>query len=286
MTEETEIIQRVLQGDTESFALLVHRYQGPVVRMVRNLTGDVQACEDLAQEVFLATFAGLRRFDPARSRFSTWLFTITRNKCINAMKKRRPVPMRQPPQRGSLFEAFRVPAASEYPNIVPDDRILANKTAYRKADPEVGDVVLFRPPTESWRIHYIKRIVALGGETVEIKDGVLYVNDKPLPRRQIGSGSTQIRGQNGSAQTLSGEVFAETNGSETYKIFLTTAPPKTAKDFPKTTVPPHHCFVLGDNRNCSLDSRHFGPIPYAAIEARVDYIYWPVDTWARFGRLH
>jgi len=99
MTEETEIIQRVLQGDTESFALLVHRYQGPVVRMVRNLTGDVQACEDLAQEVFLATFAGLRRFDPARSRFSTWLFTITRNKCINAMKKKRPVPMRQPPQR-------------------------------------------------------------------------------------------------------------------------------------------------------------------------------------------
>lgn len=188
--------------------------------------------------------------------------------------------------RSSLFEAFRVPAASEYPNIVPDDRILANKTAYRKADPEVGDVVLFRPPTESWRIHYIKRIVALGGETVEIKDGVLYVNDKPLPRRQIGSRSTQIRGQDGSAQTLSGEVFAETNGSETYKIFLTTAPPKTAKDFPKTTVPPHHCFVLGDNRNYSLDSRHFGPIPYAAIEARVDYIYWPVDTWARFGRLH
>jgi len=188
--------------------------------------------------------------------------------------------------RSSLFEAFRVPAASEYPNIVPGDRILANKTAYRKADPEVGDVVLFPPPTGNWRIHYVKRIVALGGETVEIKDGVLHVNDKPLPQRKIGAGSTQIRGQNGAPQTIAGDVFAETNGSATYKVFLTPAPPEAAKDFAKTTVPQHHCFVLGDNRNYSLDSRHFGPIPYAAIEARVDYIYCPVDTWARFGRLH
>jgi len=99
MTEETKIIQRVLQGETESFALLVQQYQGPVVRMVRNLTGDAQACEDLAQEVFLAAFAALARFDPARSRFSTWLFTITRNKCINAMKKKRPVSLEQPAQR-------------------------------------------------------------------------------------------------------------------------------------------------------------------------------------------
>jgi len=188
--------------------------------------------------------------------------------------------------RSSLFEAFRVPAASEYPNITPGDRILANKTAYRKADPEVGDVVLFRPPTGNWRIHYVKRIVALGGESVEIKDGVLYINDKPLPRRQIRSASTQVRGQNGSVETLSGEVLAETNGSATYKTFLTADPSEAAKDFARITVPQHHCFVLGDNRNYSLDSRHFGPIPYAAIEARVDYVYWPVDTWTRFGRLH
>ena len=101
MTEETEIIQRVLQGETENFELLVQRYQGPVVHMVWNLTGDAQAGEDLAQEVFLAAYAGLGRFDPARSRFSTWLFTITRNKCINAMKKKRPVSMGQPPERCS-----------------------------------------------------------------------------------------------------------------------------------------------------------------------------------------
>jgi signal peptidase I len=187
--------------------------------------------------------------------------------------------------RSSLFEAFRVPAASEYPNIVPGDRILANKMAYGKADPEVGDIALFRPPDGNWRTHYVKRIVALGGETVEMKDGVLYVNGEPLPRRQIGSGSMQIRGENGATRTVSGEVFTEVNGSATYKIFLAANPPEAANDFAKTTVPEYHCFVLGDNRNYSLDSRHFGPVPYAAIEARVDYIYWPVDTWARFGRL-
>ncbi|MBN2132515.1 MAG: sigma-70 family RNA polymerase sigma factor [Sedimentisphaerales bacterium] len=113
MTEETEIIQRVLQGETESFAALVQRYQGPVVRMVRNLTGDAQACEDLAQEVFLAAYAKLETFDPARSRFSTWLFTITRNKCINTMKKKRPVAMGQPPQGCSRHSPDECAAKNE-----------------------------------------------------------------------------------------------------------------------------------------------------------------------------
>jgi signal peptidase I len=51
-------------------------------------------------------------------------------------------------------------------------------------------------------------------------------------------------------------------------------------------VPAYHCFVLGDNRNRSQDSRHFGPIPYAAITGRADYVYWPADTPRRFGSLH
>jgi len=101
MTEETDIIQRVLQGDTEVFAALVQRYQKPVARMVRNLTCDGQACEDLAQEVFLAAYAKLGTFDPARSRFSTWLFTITRNRCINAMKKKRPATVGKLPEKCS-----------------------------------------------------------------------------------------------------------------------------------------------------------------------------------------
>jgi RNA polymerase sigma-70 factor (ECF subfamily) len=90
MTDEPHIIQRVLDGDTESFRLLVEHYERPVASMIRNVTGDAQSCEDLAQDVFLAAFAQLKTFDPARSRFSTWLLTIARNKSINMLKKKRP----------------------------------------------------------------------------------------------------------------------------------------------------------------------------------------------------
>jgi RNA polymerase sigma-70 factor (ECF subfamily) len=99
MTNETETIRRVLQGDTESFGLLVERYQKPVMRMIWNITGAGPMCEDLAQDVFLTAYAKLRTFDPARSRFSTWLFTITKNRCVNALKRKRPVTVGQLPER-------------------------------------------------------------------------------------------------------------------------------------------------------------------------------------------
>ena len=113
MTEETDIIQRVLQGDAESFAALVERYQKPVARMIRNLTGGGQAGEDLAQDVFLAAYAKLATFDPARSRFSTWLFTITRNRCINALKKKRPVAVPQLRERVDLHHPAERAAKQE-----------------------------------------------------------------------------------------------------------------------------------------------------------------------------
>ena len=98
MIEELEVIQRVLAGDAESFRLLVERYAGPVARMVRNLTGDSHTCEDLAQEVFLAAYTKLGTFDPGRSRFSTWLFTIARNRAVNALKKKKPRYVATPPE--------------------------------------------------------------------------------------------------------------------------------------------------------------------------------------------
>lgn len=90
MVNESDAIQRVLDGDRESFRLLVRRYEGPVIRVIRNMACDGESVEDLAQEVFLTAYAKLATFDPARSAFSTWLFTIARNKSINALKKKRP----------------------------------------------------------------------------------------------------------------------------------------------------------------------------------------------------
>ncbi|MHC4119534.1 MAG: RNA polymerase sigma factor [Planctomycetota bacterium] len=98
MTQETAVIRRVLQGDIESFRLLVERYERPIVRMVRNVTGNGESSEDIAQDVFLAAYKKLSSFDPACSNFSTWLFTIARNKSINALKKKKARSMSELPE--------------------------------------------------------------------------------------------------------------------------------------------------------------------------------------------
>ena len=97
MTDEMQSIERVLRGDTAEFRFLVQRYQQPVISMIRHLTGRTTDCEDIAQEVFLSAFRHLRSFDPERSRFSTWLFTIARNKSINALRRIRPTPLPDDP---------------------------------------------------------------------------------------------------------------------------------------------------------------------------------------------
>jgi RNA polymerase sigma-70 factor (ECF subfamily) len=102
--DEREVIQRVLEGDAESFRLLVERYAGAVARMIRNVVGDSHTCEDLAQEVFLTAYAKLGTFDPARSRFSTWLSTIARNKAVNAAVRKKPRYMAHPPEQADASD--------------------------------------------------------------------------------------------------------------------------------------------------------------------------------------
>jgi RNA polymerase sigma-70 factor, ECF subfamily len=92
MSDDREAIRRVLSGDAEAFRGLVERYQGPLFALLGNLLPGAGEVEDLAQETFLAAFVHLRAFDPARSAFATWLFAIARNKCLNALKRRRPAP--------------------------------------------------------------------------------------------------------------------------------------------------------------------------------------------------
>ncbi len=89
MIDEQTIIKNVVNGDTESFRLLVEEHQKPVIRMIGNIISDRHICEDIAQEVFFAAFKKLKTFDSAQSKFSTWLFTIARNKSLNAIKKKK-----------------------------------------------------------------------------------------------------------------------------------------------------------------------------------------------------
>lgn len=89
MADETSIIRAVLDGDVESFRDLVLRYEKPIIRMVKNIIDDHHICEDIAQDVFFDAYRKLGSYDAARGNFSTWLFTIARNKSINALKKKK-----------------------------------------------------------------------------------------------------------------------------------------------------------------------------------------------------
>jgi len=85
------ILARIRGGDRAAFGELVERHQEAVFRVVRNLLPRGADCEDLAQDVFLTAYTRLASFAPARASFRTWLLTIARNACLNALKKRRPL---------------------------------------------------------------------------------------------------------------------------------------------------------------------------------------------------
>jgi len=111
---ETDVIVRVLNGEVDSFRLLVERYQKPIIRFVRNVVDDSHICEDIAQEVFLTAYRMLGSFDPDRSEFSTWLFTIARNKSLNVLKKKKPLSMPRLPERTSPVNPADVLSQKEF----------------------------------------------------------------------------------------------------------------------------------------------------------------------------
>ncbi|MCA9147665.1 MAG: sigma-70 family RNA polymerase sigma factor [Planctomycetales bacterium] len=91
MVSEEQILACVLAGKTSEFRKLVDRYQQPVFRFARNLIRDEHDAEDITQEVFLAAFNNLASFNAKRASLQTWLFTIARNRCVNYLKRTRPV---------------------------------------------------------------------------------------------------------------------------------------------------------------------------------------------------
>lgn len=177
--------------------------------------------------------------------------------------------------RDHFLQAFKTPSGSMLPSILVNDYILLNKSIYLRQKPQIGDIVIFIYPNDRSK-DFIKRIVALPGDSVEIRDNVLYINDIALNYLEIDPQDlSEIKGQ------VNGQVLRETNGEVSYKIMVIDAPPQ---NYPRTIIPDGYCFVLGDNRNNSFDSRYFGPVPLADIKGRVDYIYFPSESWARFGR--
>lgn len=192
--------------------------------------------------------------------------------------------------KSNLLEAFRVPTLSMFPTIEYHDRFLANKIVYRDDDPKRGDVIVFISP-ENRKDNYVKRVVAVAGDTVEMKDNQLFINGEKLERESRGRITYVDKDSNNKEATVEGELLIEKNGQAEYTIFLGDTynskefPDDRRADFRETKIPKNHCFVLGDNRNLSMDSRHFGPVPLATVKGRAEYLYWPAKDWSRFGSI-
>lgn len=179
--------------------------------------------------------------------------------------------------RSNVFEAFAIPMASEIPTLLPGDRFLVNKTTYQRRFVRRGDEVVFRVPSEG--VNWVKRVIALPGDTVEVKDNEVFVNGQPLAREPA-----PLASLGAAAREVKGELFEETNAGRRYRI-LFAADTKPLPDYPKAKVPDGMCFMLGDNRNNSRDSRTMGFVALGDVLGDVQYRYWPAATWTRFGGL-
>ncbi len=185
--------------------------------------------------------------------------------------------------KDNYIGTFWVSNASNYPTIVPGDRFLANRLAYSSKEPQRGDLVVFINPKD--RRTNLKRIVALAGDTVEIKQGQLYINGRELERRRLDDSVLDKIRIKEKSEILTGQVYEEINDRAKYRIFLQTGKDPNEDNFARITVPEYHCFVLGDNRYMSQDSRHFGPIALATIKGRADYRYCLAKIWSGFVSL-
>ncbi len=178
--------------------------------------------------------------------------------------------------RSSVFEGFRVPTASEAPNILPGDRVLVNKLVLQRRPVRRGDVIVFRAP-QNRRQNWIKRVIALPGDTVAVRDQEVFINGKKLERERLPRLDLPAL-----PDRIEGDTFVEVNHGSRYSILLGQAK-EAVPDFAEKKVPEGACFVLGDNRANSTDSRQLSFIALGEIIGVFQYIYLPAESWERFG---
>lgn len=140
-----------------------------------------------------------------------------------------------------VIEPYLVEGPSMRPTLQSAERIIVNKFVYRFRSPERGEIVVFRYPKDPSR-DFIKRVIAVPGDSIEIKNGLVYVNNQLLNEPYILS--------------------------------------KTPGNYPFKEVPEGHIFVMGDNRNNSEDSRFadVGMVPFDLLKGKAMFVFWPVDN--------
>ncbi|AIC26593.1 MULTISPECIES: signal peptidase I [Rhizobium] len=201
--------------------------------------------------------------------------------------------------RTVLFQPFTIPSGSMMPTLLVGDYIFVNKFAYGYSkyslpfspdisngrlfgsDPKRGDIVVFRfPPNPD--IDYIKRCIGLPGDRIQVTDGVLYVNGKPVPKVADGTFTSDYKLDPGEDVP----VFRETlDNGKTYDT-LDQSPVSRGDNTREFIVPEGHYFMMGDNRDNSLDSRFdVGFVPAENLVGRASVIFFSLGNDTSFREI-
>jgi signal peptidase I len=202
--------------------------------------------------------------------------------------------------RTLLFQPFSIPSGSMRPTLLEGDYLFVTKWSYGYSryslplspnlfsgriwgsEPERGDVVVFKlPPNPS--LDYIKRVVGMPGDTIQMIDGVLYINGDPVQRELVG----QIENHDITEMERPVDVWRETlpNGVSYDTLDLT--PNSVGDNTREFQVPEGHYFMMGDNRDNSTDSRFsVGFVPHDHLVGRANIIFFsiadgasPLELW-------
>jgi signal peptidase I len=172
--------------------------------------------------------------------------------------------------RRYAIEAFKIPAGSMIPTLQVGDHVFVDKTDHSARR---GDVIVFKFPKDPSK-SFIKRVIGIAGDTVEFRDGELYLNGEQVAAKSLDGPCTysDIEEMTGEWQQRKCRSERETIDGRSWVILHEETP--SHGSFKPVKVAPGHVYVLGDNRDNSHDSRYWGTVPPEDIQGRARVIWW------------